>query len=92
MCDIDKIFQCPICIKGKYKENSLIQHLIDKHPDFPASKKLRNEYQFPMVCSLCTQKITTPVAFMTHYKTYHPKEYITLKIDLGFDFDLNESL
>lgn len=91
MNDNDKTYPCPICTKGKYKECPLIQHLIDKHPDFPASKKIRNEYQFPITCPLCAQKITTPIAFITHYKIYHPKEFVTLKIELGFDFDSDDS-
>lgn len=92
MNDDDKTFQCPICVKGKYKECSLIQHLIDKHPDFPASKKIRNEYHFPLSCPLCAQKITTPVAFMTHYKQYHQNEFRSLKIALGFDFENKDSI
>lgn len=86
MCEGNKTFQCPICVKGKYKESSLIQHLLDKHPDFPATKKIRNDYQFPMACPLCSQKIPTAVALMTHYKLYHLQEYQSLKILLGFDF------
>lgn len=91
MNDDEKTFQCPVCVKGKYKENSLIQHLIDKHPDYPASKKIRNDYQFPFTCPLCSQKITTPVALMTHYNVYHPHEFQSLKILLGFDFFNPES-
>lgn len=91
MNEEEKTFQCPVCVKGKYKENSLIQHLIDKHPDFPASKKIRNEYQFPCTCPLCSQKITTPVALMTHYSVNHPRDFQSLKLLLGFDFYNTES-
>ena len=91
MTDDEKTFQCPVCVKGKYKENSLIQHLIDKHPDYPASKKIKSDYKFPYSCPHCSQKITTPVALMTHYSVYHAREYQALKVLLGFDFYNTES-
>ncbi|OHT03103.1 hypothetical protein TRFO_06741 [Tritrichomonas foetus] len=86
MGDREKNYPCPICIRGKYKENALIQHLIDKHPDYPASKNINTNYTFPRTCGVCSQKLSTPVAMMTHYSQYHTREYENLKTILGFDF------
>lgn len=84
--DDGSISPCPICMKGKYTENALIQHLLDKHPEFPGTRKLNSEYQFPTVCSLCGAKILTGVAMMTHYDFKHPDQYQQFKAHLGFDF------